>query len=236
MAKITNLNLRQKSPSNKEKDDVLFRSSITSSLTNFESISVTTEIPVISSYIVDEEFIRSKNSLLGFTSSISSTNYNEIVHFYLNDNQFIRVFNNPSKYVDILKRYRYVITPDCSQYICMPQLQRMAHSFWNKAIAAFWQKQGINIIFNVSWSLPESYDYAFAGIPTGCAIAINCTGIKSTHLSKYLWQRGYEEAIKRLNPSLIIRYGDRMPNERENISVYFDNNNLINLRNGGERK
>ena len=236
MAKYYNLTSRSKSQTNKEKDDVLFRSTIASSLTDFQSISVTTEIPVISSYSVDEDFIRSKNSLLGFTSAISSDNYDEIVHFYLNDNQFIRVFNNPSKYVDILKGYRYVITPDCSQYINMPQLQRMSHSFWNKAIAAFWQKQGINIIFNVSWSLPESYDYAFAGIPTDCVIAINCTGIKGSPLSKYLWKKGYDEAIARLKPSLIIRYGDRMPNERDDISVYFENINLKNLRNGSKRK
>lgn len=236
MAKYNNLTLRPKLQTNKEKDDVLFRSTIANSLTDFQSVSVTTEIPVINSYSVDENFIRSKNSLLGFTSAISSDNYNEIVHFYLNDNQFIRIFNNPRKYVDILKEFRYVITPDCSQYINMPQIQRMSHSFWNKAIAAFWQKQGINIIYNVSWSLPESYDYAFAGLPTGCAIAINCTGIKGSPLSKYLWQKGYNEAIARLNPSLIIRYGDRMPNERDDISVYFENINLINLRNGRKRK
>lgn len=236
MPKLFNLTTQPKSPTNKEKDDVLFRSIIASSLVDFQSVNVITEIPIINSYSVDEDFIRGKNSLLGFTSAISSVNYDEIVHFFLNDNQFARVFNNPSKYVDILKNFRYVITPDCSQYINMPQLQRMAHSFWNKAIAAFWQKQGINIIFNVSWSLPESYDYAFAGLPKGCVIAINCTGIIGCSVSKYLWQKGYNEALIRLEPSLIIRYGDKMPNERDDISIYFDNINLMNLRNGRKRK
>ena len=46
----------------------------------------------------------------------------------------------------------------------------------------------------------------------------------------------YEEAIDRLNPPLIIRYGDRMPNEHDDISVYFENANLKNLRNGRKRK
>lgn len=236
MTKNINSNLRPKSLSNKEKDDVLFRSTITQSLTEFQQVSVVTEIPVIKSYSVDKEYIRSKNYLLVFSSAISSNNCDEIVHFYLNDNQFVRVFNNPSKYIDILKRYRYVITPDCSQYTCMPQMQRMSNSFWNKAIAAYWQGQGINIIYNVSWSYPESYDYAFAGLPKGCVVAINCTGVIGCAASKYLWQKGYDEAIARLEPSLIIRYGDKMPNERDDISVYFDNINLMNLRNGGKRK
>lgn len=235
MAKNKSVNTRSKSQTNKERDDVLFRNTITQSLTEFQSVPVITEIPIVKCYSVDKEYIRSKNSLLDFTRAISSTNYDEIVHFYLNDNQFVRVFNNPGKYIDILKRYRYVITPDCSQYIYMPQLQRMSHSFWNKAIAAYWQELGINIIYNVSWSCPESYDYAFAGLPKGCVIAINCTGIIGCSASKYLWQKGYNEAIARLEPSLIIRYGDKMSNERDDISVYFDNTNLINLRNGRKR-
>lgn len=185
MKRNINFTMRPKSPTNKERDDVLFRSIIVSSLTEFQPVSVTTEIPIINKYFVDEDFIRNKSSLLGFTSAISSGNQDEIVHFYLSDNQFVRVFNNPSKYVDALKGFRYVITPDCSQYINMPQMQRMAHSFWNKAIAAYWQKQGINIIFNVSWSLPESYDYAFAGLPKGCAIVINCSGIVGCSASKF---------------------------------------------------
>lgn len=206
MAKFYNLNSRPKSQTNKEKDDVLFRSTIASSLTDFQSVSVTTEMPVIDRYIVDEDFIRSKKSLLGFTSAISSDSYDEIVHFYLNDNQFIRVFNNPSKYVDILKGYRYVITPDCSQYINMPQLQRMSHSFWNNAIAAFWQKQGINIIFNVSWSCPESYDYAFAGLAkydgNGKKIwEIHTTDHKGLGAHFHLWEDG--KPIKGSETSLV---------------------------------
>ena len=45
----------------------------------------------------------------------------------------------------------------------------------------------------------------------------------------------YEEALRVLEPILIIRYGDKMPCEREDISVYFENINLKNLRNGRKR-
>ena len=55
---------------------------------------------------------------------------------------------------------------------------------------------------------------------------------KGNYAAKYLWRKGYEEAIKVLEPILIIRYGDKMPGEREEISVYFENINLKNLRNG----
>ena len=48
----------------------------------------------------------------------------------------------------------------------------------------------------------------------------------------YIWQKGYEEMIKRIEPSCILRYGDIMPNECDEISVYYPNDNLNYLRNG----
>lgn len=88
------------------------------------------------------------------------------------------------------------------------------------------------MIPNVTWSTPDTYDYSFTGIPKHSVIAINCTGIKGNHASMYLWRKGYQEALRILEPTLIIRYGDKMPEEREDISVYFENTNLKNLRNG----
>lgn len=43
--------------------------------------------------------------------------------------------------------------------------------------------------------------------------------------------KGYDAAINVLDPKLIIRYGDKMPNEDETRSIYFENENLKRLRN-----
>jgi hypothetical protein len=50
--------------------------------------------------------------------------------------------------------------------------------------------------------------------------------------SKYLWLRGYHEALRRLQPTRIIRYGQKMQGEREDISIYFDNEYLRRMRHG----
>ena len=42
----------------------------------------------------------------------------------------------------------------------------------------------------------------------------------------------YEEAISTLHPTLIIRYGTRMPREHSDISLYFVNERLMRLRHG----
>lgn len=91
------------------------------------------------------------------------------------------------------------------------------------------------MIPNVSWSSPASYEYAFKGLPKKSVVAINSNGIKGNAASLYLWRKGYEEALRVLEPILIIRYGDKLPGEREDISFYYENINQKNLRNGRKR-
>jgi hypothetical protein len=92
------------------------------------------------------------------------------------------------------------------------------------------QSCGIIVIPNVTWSAPDSYDYCFDGIPSKSVIAINSSGISQSDLNKYLWLKGYNEAIKRLSPTHIIRYGDMINGEYPDISVYFNNERLLSLR------
>ena len=94
------------------------------------------------------------------------------------------------------------------------------------------QAYGVNVIANVSWSLPDSYEYAFAGIPKYTTIAINSNGVNSDPMARNLWLRGYERAIETLQPERIIRYGTKMPNEDETISVYFENPIIRRMRYG----
>jgi len=170
--------------------------------------------------------------LLPFNYAMTSKLHCYCIHFYIDDYQFERVWNNPELYCKILSRFQCVIGPDFSQYRNMSYPLRIYNCYRNRLISSYLQKNGVNLIPNVTWSLPDSYDYSFEGIPANSVIAINCTSIISCNLSKYLWYKGYNEAIRRLKPKLIIRYGTMMPGEREDISIYFDNERLKMLRNG----
>lgn len=170
-----------------------------------------------------------------FSKAMNGSKKDILVVFYEPDTNFARILHNPKRYVEPLKRFRCVVGPDFSQKIGMNPFVCFENCWWNKALTAYFQSMGIIIIPNVTWSTPNSYKYAFLGIPKQSVIAINCTGIKGNHAAMYLWRKGYQEALRVLEPSLIIRYGDKMPGEREDISVYFENINLKNLRNGRKR-
>lgn len=173
--------------------------------------------------------------LQAFNIAVSKENYDSTIHFYLNDKEFIRILTYPEKYLEILKRFKSVISPDFSQFVDMPYPMRLYHSYLNRAFTAYWSKNGINVIPNITWSTPDSYDYNFNGIEEGGIIAINCTGVKGNGVSKYLWIEGYKEAIRQIKPKCIIRYGEKMPGENEDISIYFDNENYKMLKNGSKR-
>lgn len=170
-----------------------------------------------------------------FSKALNRANKDTLVVFYEPDTKFARILHNPKRYIEPLKKFTCVVGPDFSQKIGMNEFVCYSNNWWNKALTAFYQSQGVFMIPNVTWSGPTSYAYAFSGIPKHSVIAINCTGIKGNHAAMYLWRKGYEEALRVLEPILIIRYGDKMPGEREDISVYFENINLKNLRNGRQR-
>ena len=193
-----------------------------------------TKVPIIDRYEVSDTLPK---RMVPFHEAMCSTqtDFDAIVHFYEHDFQFMRLFRAPEKYVSKLQKYSYVISPDMSQYIDMPYYSRYANNCHNKAMAQYLQQRDVHIIANVTWSLPDSYDYCFTGIPENAVIAINSNGVNAYPDSKYFWHRGYEEALRRLNPSRIIRYGQQMPGEREDISIYYDNDYLRRMRYGSKR-
>lgn len=170
------------------------------------------------------------SSLVSFNAALTAKNFDQCVHFFIDDYQFERIWNLPERYVKRLKKFQCVIAPDFSQYTDMPYSQRMWNNYRGKFIGAFLQSKGITVIPNVTWSLPDSYDYCFKGIPKHSVIAINSTGVARYGFSRYLWLKGYQEALKLLNPISIIRYGNVIDGENMELGVFFNNERILNLR------
>lgn len=172
-------------------------------------------------------------SLVSFNASLTAKDHNQCVHFFIDDYQFERIWNLPDRYVECLRQFQCVIAPDFSQYTDMPYPQRMWNNYRGKFIGAWLQSQGVTVIPNVTWSLPDSYDYCFDGIPQQSVIAINSTGAARYGLTRFLWLKGYREALSRLRPLAIIRYGTMIPGEDTSVSIYFNNERVLNLRSYG---
>lgn len=184
--------------------------------------------PVIEpySYTIPEHFVRFDKRKT--VSDASKT----MLHFYMNDCDFATVLRRPELFIDELRQYHSVVFPDASQYMNMPSYRRMCNNGINKEIGQLWQRAGVRVVVNATWSDADSFEYCFEGLPTGCMIAINSMGIKGNPYSVYLWLRGYSMVLERLRPSHIIRYGDVICGEDVSISTYFEVVHLNKMHNG----
>ena len=194
----------------------------------FDLMQASATIPTLRPY--EMESVPKK--LVPYNVWRSDRSKGDCVHFFISDYMFVGLLYASDDELHELAEANCVITPDFSQYADMPPEQRMHNCLLNRLVAARMQSLGVNIIVNATWSTPDSFAYCFDGLPTGCAIAINSNGARRLDTSKYLWRRGYEEAIRRLRPSLILRYGPKMEGEREDISAYYENEHLMRMRHG----
>lgn len=168
--------------------------------------------------------------------SSKNSNTNSLVIFYESDDRFYARLTHPWDFIERLKAFDGVIGPDLSQFIDMDYATRLYHDYWNKVFTAYFQMHGINMYPNVTWSLPDSYEYCLAGHPKNSIIAINSMGVFKFHFSIGLWLKGYRYMIEKLNPMLILRYGPKIQGEYEERSIYLENVQLNIMRNGREWK
>lgn len=70
------------------------------------------------------------------------------------------------------------------------------------------------VIPTVTWSTPESFDFCFEGIEKHSIVAIGMIGCKR---SKEDFLLGYNEMIKRIEPSAIIYFGTPFEEMEGNI-------------------
>lgn len=146
-------------------------------------------------------------------------------HFYEDDRRFEVVWRQARRHLELLRRYDSVIGPDFSIRTNFPKPIKIARSYMVKFLTAWWQHEGLTVYPNVAWADKASYDYCFDGYPAGSVIAINSTGIGRDRRSKVCWMDGYNEALARLRPLHIIRYGAKQDGEDESISTYLKNDN-----------
>ena len=121
--------------------------------------------------------------------------------------QFTRLWTNPDAYLDLLRRFKAVCTPDFSTYTDFPVAVQLWNHYRKHWLGAYWQMHGIPVIPTISWSDERSFEWCFDGEPVGGAVAVSSVGTQNNKRAAVLFRRGYDEMLRRLNPSVIYFYG-----------------------------
>jgi hypothetical protein len=154
------------------------------------------------------------------------------VHFFEDDEKFDEVWNNPSRYIDKLKQYRQVLSPDFSQYIDMSNAVQIFNVYRNRWCAAYWQQKGLVVIPTISWSDVNSFDYSFDSIEKGSVVAVSTIGCRK---QEDAFMDGYREMVKIIEPENVICYGEsfsEMPDLAPLIEIEYSANTTVSYEKG----
>lgn len=157
--------------------------------------------------------------LLGFNYAKTATDFDKGIHFFVDDYQFERLWNAPEKYLDMLKRFDCVLTPDFSCYLDMPMPMQQWNEYRRRALGNWWQRNGLKVIPTLSWSFPESYGFCFSGLPKSATVATSTVGVKNSEQAMAVWKGGMSEAIKQLHPKRVLLYGGNIGFDFGDIEV-----------------
>lgn len=145
---------------------------------------------------------------VGFNYAKSCKNPSDkALHFFVDDYQFMRIWTNPDAYVQLLSRFKAVCTPDFSLYTDFPPAIQIYNHYRKHWIGAYLQLHGVKVIPTIAWSNEDSLDWCFDGEPKGGSIIISSVGTQANEDSKRLFKLGFDEMLKRLEPTKIYLYG-----------------------------
>ena len=147
------------------------------------------------------------NSVISFSRTLKTDNYNQWVHFYEDDYLFERLWNNPEKYLTILKRYKGVILPDFSLYRDMPLVMQLFNIYRSRAIGHWLQVNGIKVIPNMRYGDRRTFRISCDGIAKHGVIAVGSHGCLKNKTDREIFFKGLEVVIRILKPTTIIVYG-----------------------------
>ncbi len=147
------------------------------------------------------------NDLLLFSKCISSQEHNKWIHFFEDDYLFERIWRNPKKYFPILKQYNGVILPDFSLYRDMPLVMQLWNIYRSRAIGAWLQANGIQVIPNVRFGDNRTYYCCCDGLSKHSVIAIGAHGTIKNTQDREIFIKGLDVVIRRLHPIAIVIYG-----------------------------
>lgn len=149
------------------------------------------------------------DSFIGFNfAKTCKQPYNKGVHFFIDDYQFTRLWSNPDTYLDLMRGFKCVCTPDFSTYTDFPKAVQIYNHYRKHWLGAYWQSNGITVIPTISWSDKNSYEWCFDGEPENGAVAVSSVGTQLNRESRLLFMDGYNEMLRRLQPSIIYFYGN----------------------------
>ena len=152
--------------------------------------------------------------MVPFSVRERNKSFEDFVCFYEHDVLFRKILTNTEEYVEDLKRFPGIVTPDCSLYLDAPLCVQIVDIYLNRAVGHYLQKQGLYVIPNVRWGDERTYTaeclgekVAFQGIEKHSIVSIGTFGQVRTAESKRYFREGLIAMLNEFEPEVVLVYG-----------------------------
>lgn len=152
--------------------------------------------------------------MVPFSQRERDRDHDSFVCFYEHDVRFREVITNTEAFVDDLRRYPGVISPDCSLYVDAPLVVQLTSLYLNRAVGYYLRNQGLNVIPNIRWGDERTYTTeifrdkaAFLGVDKHSIVSIGTFGQIKSAESKRVFREGLIAMLDELEPEIVLVYG-----------------------------
>lgn len=157
--------------------------------------------------------------MIPFTKRKYSDNNSEFVVFYEHDFRFKDILTSTDEYINELKQFPGIISPDCSLYRDMPLVLQIANVYMSRAVGYKFWKEGIYTVPNIRWGDERSYTtqffsepFAFLGVEKRSIVSIGTYGCIQGAENKKHFSAGLTAMLEYLEPEVVLVYGS-MPRD-----------------------
>lgn len=170
------------------------------------------------------------NRLLPFNYAKTVKDYDCWLHFFIDDYQFERIWNNPQKYLCLIKKFNGVLAPDFSIFSEMSRARQIYNCWRSRALAAWMQENGVEVIPTIEWSNKASLEWCLDGIPLNSTVAIQTNGSFKNSATKMNFIKGLDYVYNELKPSSFVVYGRGKEYRNYFNNIYFFESYCQNLK------
>ena len=136
------------------------------------------------------------------------------IHFYVFD-EFLERFNrNFDGYLEEFRNVQCVLTPDFSIIPAMDPFCKRIAVYRSRKLGYLLQRAGVNVVPTLQWEDEDAYDFCFNDLPKRNVVSISTVSVACKppgSKEREIFRKGFQEALKRLEPRFVILYGTEIP-------------------------
>lgn len=173
------------------------------------------DYPVIGSQITIEQ--QTETILCIETKKITE---NSLINMFVDDYRLERYWNRIDYYANIFKAAKYVMTPDFSALVGMPEDMIKWNIYRSRLIGYVYEKYQIKVIPTITWTTEASFAYICKGVKHKSTVAVSNIGAR-TDKAIGIFNDGLQEVIRQIEPTQVIICSNNKYKDMYQDEIYY---------------